>query len=107
MIAYAICFLATQTRQPDGTMVLVVALAALIPGIAGFSGFGLVAYWGYRLNVLSIIARFLVLAVGIDDAFLLTSCFRAVGHRELDHAAAQHSRRLTANPATPHPRRGY
>ena len=71
MVGYAISFLGTQTRIPGNTQMNLVSLAAIIPGLAGFGAFGWLAYLGLKMNVIVTLAPFLVLAVGLDDTFVL------------------------------------
>lgn len=85
MISYANAFLATQTRIPDHTQLLLVGHGALIPAFAGVGAFGWCGYFGLRINVICILGPFLVLACGIDCTFVFVSAMKAVGHEQTSY----------------------
>ena len=78
MIGYALTFLAWETRLPRQTQALTVVCAAFIPAAASISSFGIFGYIGLPLNVLSILVPFLVLAVGIDAMFVMSTAAKEV-----------------------------
>jgi hypothetical protein len=82
MIVYATCFLATQTRHPGHTQIILVLCLVMIAGVAGVSALGWLGYFGMRVNLLCFLTPFLVLCVGIDDVFVLVSSVKEVSHTE-------------------------
>jgi len=82
MTAYAGVFLTTQTRIGSGetTQFSLITQGSAVSGLAGFSSFGWIYYFGGEsINILCIVAIFLVSAVGVDCTFIFVSAMKATG----------------------------
>lgn len=83
MICYVLIFLGAETRVGTGeTQLLLLLVGTSIPAISSVAAMGLLGYLGFSINVVVLMAPFLVLAVGVDDLFIIISSINFVGIHE-------------------------
>eukprot|EP00930_Biecheleria_cincta_P022758 TRINITY_DN16568_c0_g1_i1.p1 TRINITY_DN16568_c0_g1~~TRINITY_DN16568_c0_g1_i1.p1 ORF type:complete len:917 (-),score=130.15 TRINITY_DN16568_c0_g1_i1:85-2835(-) len=88
MICYVLIFLGAETRFSHGdTQLLLLLVGTSIPAISSVAAMGLLGYIGFSINVVVLMAPFLVLAVGVDDLFIMISSINSVGSHERNPSA--------------------
>uniref|UniRef100_A0A914QJS8 SSD domain-containing protein n=1 Tax=Panagrolaimus davidi TaxID=227884 RepID=A0A914QJS8_9BILA len=58
------------------TKLILIPAAVLTPLLAAATTFGLIGWCGFAYNSIMAVAPFLLLGIGVDDAFLLLHCWR-------------------------------
>ncbi|CEF67843.1 Sterol-sensing domain and Patched family-containing protein [Strongyloides ratti] len=66
--------------NPKRYVIYLVIGAIASPFLSALSSFGLLVWLGYDLYVIMCVTPFMILAIGVDDAFILTNSFVKLSH---------------------------